>query len=249
MQFKFLGMNSSVVLMYHDIVTRDDKSSGFQNDSAFPYKVEESVFEEQVKALQGKDVIFTFDDGGESFYSKAAPILEKYGFRGVFFISTKYIGTPGFLTAGQVKELAERGHIIGSHSHTHPKVFSDLKPNDIKEEWNKSYAILNSILGETNLTASLPNGCSSKEVLNYAFAAGFTEVYTSEPTVKIRQINNKKVIGRYVVMELTSTQKVVKIVTSKTTRLKLYVKWKLVVLVRTILGPLYGVLKAKLLSH
>lgn len=242
-------MKPEVVLMYHDIVTANDKSSGFQNDSAFPYKVEESVFEEQVKALQGKDVVFTFDDGGESFYTKAAPILEKHGFRGVFFISTKYIGTPSFLTKEQIKELAERGHIIGSHSHTHPKVFSDLKPNEIKEEWEQSYAILNGILGEKNLTASLPNGRSSKEVLNYAFAAGFTGVYTSEPTVKIRQINNNKVIGRYVVMEHTSTQKVAKIVTSKMTRLKLYVKWRLVVLVRTILGPLYGVLKAKVLSH
>ena len=89
--------------MYHDIVTKTDKSSGFQNDSAFQYKVEESAFEEQVKALQGKDVVFTFDDGGESFLTKIAPILEKYGFKGVFFISTKYIGTQGFLTKEQVK--------------------------------------------------------------------------------------------------------------------------------------------------
>lgn len=242
-------MKPEVVLMYHDIVTANDKSSGFQNDSAFPYKVEENVFEEHVKALQCKDVVFTFDDGGASFYTKAAPILEKYGFRGVFFISTKYIGTSGFLTEGQIKELAERGHIIGSHSHTHPKVFSDLKTNEIKEEWEQSYATLNSILGGNGLTASLPNGRSSKEVLNYAFAAGFTVVYTSEPTVMIRQINNNKVIGRYVIMEHMSTQKVVKIVTSKMTRLKLYVKWRLVVLARTILGSLYGVLKAKLLGH
>ena len=50
--------------MYHDIVTKNDKSSGFQNKNAFQYKVEECAFEEQVKALQGKDVVFTFDDGG-----------------------------------------------------------------------------------------------------------------------------------------------------------------------------------------
>lgn len=242
-------MKSGVVLMYHDIVTTEDKSSGFQNDSAFPYKVEETKFEEQVRALQGKNVVFTFDDGGDSFYTKAAPILEKYGFKGVFFISTKYIGTPGFLSAGRVKELAERGHTIGSHSHTHPKVFSDLKPNEIKEEWDQSYSILKNLLGEADLTASLPNGRSSKEVLDYAFAAGFTEVYTSEPTVKIRQRNNNKVIGRYVVMGHTSTQKVVKIVTSKITRLKLYAKWRLVVLVKTILGPFYAVLKARILGH
>ena len=86
------------------------------------YKVEESAFEEQVKALQGKDVVFSFDEGGESFHTKASPLLEQYGFKGVFLISTKYIGTQGFLTEEQVKELAERGHVVGSHSHTHPEI-------------------------------------------------------------------------------------------------------------------------------
>ena len=120
--------------MYHDIVTTNDKSSGFQNKNAFQYKVEESAFEEQVKAVQGNDVVFTFDDGGVSFLTKAVPILEKYDFKGVFLVSTKYIGTPGFLTTEQVKELAERGHVIGSHSHTHPEIFTKLSSEEIKHE-------------------------------------------------------------------------------------------------------------------
>ena len=75
-----------IVLMYHDIVTFADKGSGFQNESAFLYKVDELQFEEQVKKTQGDEVLFSFDDGGESFYTKAALILEKYGMRGIFFI-------------------------------------------------------------------------------------------------------------------------------------------------------------------
>ena len=86
--------------------------------------MEEAAFKEQAKVLQGKDVLFTFDDGGVSFVTKAAPILEKYGHKGVFFVSTKYIGTPGVLSAGQVKELELRGHVVGTHSHSHFYVFS-----------------------------------------------------------------------------------------------------------------------------
>lgn len=117
----------TICLMYHDIVTRDDKSSGFQNESAFQYKVNEKDFEKQVKALRGKDVIFSFDDGGVSFITEAAPILEKYGFKGFFFISTKYIDTPGFLSREQVKCLAEHGHCVGSHSYTSRDIHKTVK--------------------------------------------------------------------------------------------------------------------------
>ena len=238
-----------VVLMYHDIVTREDTSSGFQNENAFQYKVEESAFEEQVKALKGKDVVFTFDDGGVSFYTKAAPILEKYGLRGVFFISTKYIDTPGFLTSGQVKELADRGHIVGSHSHTHPEIFTKLSEMEIRDEWVKSYEILNKILGNGDLTLSIPNGYASKIIMEEAINAGYTDIYTSEPTTKVRLFRNHKVIGRYVVHDGMGTQDVLCIVDSNGTRLKMALKWRLLNIVKGVLGSSYETVKAKVLHH
>lgn len=239
----------SVVLMYHDIVTANDKSSGFQNESAFQYKVEESAFEEQVKALQGKDVVFTFDDGGESFITKAAPILEKYGFKGVFFISTKYIGTPGFLTSEQVKELAGRGHVVGSHSHTHPEIFTKLSSEEIKQEWQLSSQVLKDILGDGDYTASIPNGYASKEILDAAIQCGFTTIYTSRPTTNTKTYKNSKLIGRYVVHENMSTEDVLKLVSSKSSRLKMAAKWRLLNIVKTILGSSYDKFKNMFLHH
>ena len=81
------------------------------------------------------DVLFTFDDGGISFLTIIAPILEKYNQKGIFFISTQYIDTPLFLTKKQIKELRERGHIIGSHSHSHPQNISELANSDLLEEY------------------------------------------------------------------------------------------------------------------
>lgn len=242
-------MDSHVVLMYHDIVTVNDKASGFQTKNAFEYKVEESAFEEQVKALQGKDVVFTFDDGGVSFLTKAAPILERYGFKGVFFISTKYIGTPGFLTAEQVKELAERGHIVGSHSHTHPEIFTKLSFEEIELEWQLSSQVLKDILGEGDFTASIPNGYTSKEILDAALQFGFKTIFTSQPTTKTKTYKDSTLIGRYVVLNGMTTEDVVKIVTSRSCHLKMAAKWHLLNLVKKVLGSSYESFKAKILRH
>lgn len=239
----------SVVLMYHDIVTATDKSSGFQNKNAFQYKVEESAFEKQVKALQGKEVVFTFDDGGESFLTKAAPLLERYGFKGVFFISTKYIGTQGFLTKEQVKELAERGHVVGSHSHTHPEIFTKLTKEEIHEEWQRSYEILKDILGEKDLPMSIPNGYASKTIMEEAIKSGFTDIYTSQPTTKTKLFQKHNVIGRYVVHDNITAEDVLRIVNSKSYRLKMALKWHLLNVVKGVLGGAYDKLKAKILHH
>lgn len=239
----------SVVLMYHDIVTATDKSSGFQNKNAFQYKVEESAFEKQVKALQGKEVVFTFDDGGESFLTKAAPLLERYGFKGVFFISTKYIGTQGFLTKEQVKELAERGHVVGSHSHTHPEIFTKLTKEEIHEEWQRSYEILKDILGEKDLPMSIPNGYASKTIMEEAIKSGFTDIYTSQPTTKTKLFQKHNVIGRYVVHDNITAEDVLRIVNSKGYRLKMALKWHLLNVVKGVLGGAYDKLKAKILHH
>ena len=238
-----------IVLMYHDIVTRSDKSSGFQNDNAFQYKVEDSAFEEQVKALQGKDVTFTFDDGGVSFITKAAPVLEKYGRKGVFFISTKFIGTPGFLTSEQVKELADRGHIVGSHSHTHPEFFTKLSKEEVCDEWKKSFEVLSGILGKQDLPLSIPNGYASKVIMEEAVKVGYTDIYTSEPTTKIHQFQKHYVIGRYVVHDGMTTQDVLRIVENKSTRMKMAVKWSVLNIVKAVLGSSYDVVKAKVLHH
>lgn len=235
--------------MYHDIVSSSDKTSGFQNDSAFQYKVEEEAFEAHVKALQGKDVVFTFDDGGMSFYTTAAPILETYGFRGLFFISTNYIGTPGFLSIVQIKDLEKRGHVIGSHSHTHPHDFTKLMAEEIQYEWNESMMILRDILGDAVIPASIPNGYSSNQVVEQAFKCGYSDIYTSEPTVIIKHKHKHRVIGRYVVHNGMRANEVLQIVESASTRRRIYIKWLGLEIVKGILGKKYDKVKALVLSR
>lgn len=73
-------------------------------------------------ALPEKPVMLTFDDTSLGQYTVAAPELEKYGFKGVFFIMTVSLGRANYMSKAQVKELSDRGHVIGSHTWDHQNV-------------------------------------------------------------------------------------------------------------------------------
>lgn len=86
-----------IVLMYHDLYIQSGTESGFQNESAFQYKIQADEFEKQVKAVVDYcrehievQVDFTFDDGGVSFLTLAAPILENMASK-EYFLSVQNI--------------------------------------------------------------------------------------------------------------------------------------------------------------
>ena len=237
--------------MYHDIYNYDTKESGFLRERDFPYKIKSCQFEEQVRiiseycesaGLEKGHVVFTFDDGGKSFYTIVAPILEKYGYKGLFFITTKYIGTNTFLNETEIRDLHNRGHIIGSHAHTHEHLYS-LSDKQLEEEWKLSTEILSRILGENIKYASIPNGDTSKKVLHYAQKYGIEHVYTSEPTTKVCAWNGLQVIGRYVLLGDSSTDYVMSIIKSKKTRILLFCKRTVLKMIKFVLGQYYVKLK------
>jgi peptidoglycan/xylan/chitin deacetylase (PgdA/CDA1 family) len=93
-------------------------------------------------------ILFTFDDGRESNYTVAAPILESMGTRGLFFVVPDFIGLTGQnardfyyskidirgrnsdpeeqqqdlwmpMNPDQLADLTRRGHSIGNHTLSH----------------------------------------------------------------------------------------------------------------------------------
>ena len=164
-----------IVLMYHDIYTCDTTESGFQRKRDLPYKISALSFEEHVKTIKyycennrvsQEHVVFTFDDGGKSFSTVVAPILEKYGFKGLFFISSKFIGLENFLSEDDIIELHNHGHIIGSHAYSHKHLYK-LTDAQVDNEWRISITALSKIIGEKIVYASIPNGDTSKRVLEF----------------------------------------------------------------------------------
>jgi peptidoglycan/xylan/chitin deacetylase (PgdA/CDA1 family) len=105
-------------------------------------------------------LLFTFDDGRESNYTVAAPLLESFGGRGVFFVVPAFAeraatehalsffrtrmnpgSKPGDeknedwkpMNPAQIADLARRGHAIGNHTLTHERLVG-LSPETLERE-------------------------------------------------------------------------------------------------------------------
>jgi peptidoglycan/xylan/chitin deacetylase (PgdA/CDA1 family) len=203
-------------LMYHDIAPRERRDEvGFPGPLAGRYKLTLGAFEAHLDALAATglkvgaydasgpppQVVISFDDGGASAPA-AAGALERRGWRGQFFIATGRIGTPGFIDAQLLRELADRGHVIGSHSHTHPTYMGNLTRVQLDREWGESRALLGEILGALPRTASVPGGYLSDAVIASAAAAGYELLFTSEPTARVTG-EKIAVRGRYTIWSNT----------------------------------------------
>lgn len=64
-------------------------------------------------------VSLTFDDGNGNQLA-AEQVLKAHGLVGTFFITTSWIGTPGYLTQTDLHTIAGDGNEIGGHTVTHP---------------------------------------------------------------------------------------------------------------------------------
>lgn len=64
-------------------------------------------------------VSITFDDGWQSVYDRAVPLLNKHGFRSTQYVNASSIETPNFMTAAEVQQLHAAGHEIAAHSYEH----------------------------------------------------------------------------------------------------------------------------------
>jgi peptidoglycan/xylan/chitin deacetylase (PgdA/CDA1 family) len=108
-------------------------------------------------------MLFTFDDGRESNYDVAAPLLESVGGRGVFLVVPAFAecsatdaldfyrsrinpdSRPGDeswedwrpMTREQIAELAARGHTIGNHTLTHQRL-AGLAAQNLEREIGES---------------------------------------------------------------------------------------------------------------
>ena len=207
--------------MYHDIVAGDDADvSGFPGAAAGIYKLPQALFERHLEAIAAagpaprivsagdwpsqKPLFLTFDDGGISAAEVIAPLLERRGWRGHFFMSTDYIGRPGFLSPGQLRDLAAHGHLIGSHSASHPTRMSQLTRGELLREWTSSRLCLEDILGAPVETASVPGGYYSEAVGETAAEAGYRVLFYSEPTSRVHQVSGCLLLGRYYVQQSTN---------------------------------------------
>lgn len=127
---KIVFSNHIPVLAYHDVLDNptEETDIGIEN------------FEQQMKYIskhystlsmdefydwkngtktKGKNVLLTFDDGKESFYTTVVPLLEKYNLKGTIFVIESAIDVDGYLTREQIIDLKENHPNITVASHSY----------------------------------------------------------------------------------------------------------------------------------
>src|ERR1041384_3494260 len=198
----------AVSLLFHDVYATDPGESGFRSPAADRYKVTIPGCETQLDGLEALRVpspdsaipaTLTFDDGGVSYYTVIADRLEAMGLRGYCFVTSDYGGTRGFLTEEQMRELDARGHVLGTHSASHPPRFSALTPAEMRGQWLDSRHQLEDILGRAVTVAPVPGGYFSIAVAEAAAAAGLRTLFTSEPTTKLSEVDGCQLSGRFTI--------------------------------------------------
>jgi peptidoglycan/xylan/chitin deacetylase (PgdA/CDA1 family) len=207
-------MMGAISLMYHDVIDRGSAdASGFPSGDAAIYKLPVDVFRCHLEEIRQRakavshigemhrwadtmPVLLTFDDGGASFLHPIAGMLEEFGWRGHFFITTDYIDSPGFLSRAHIRDLHKRGHIVGSHSCSHPMRMSACTRQQLKDEWSRSVAVLTDIVGNAITTASVPGGWYSREVAETAGESGISVLFNSEPKIRSETVDRTIVFGR-----------------------------------------------------
>jgi len=250
-------------LMYHDVVAPEaPDASGFPGGAAASYKLGRAEFAAHLDALaaaglrsgrcdvaEAGDVLLTFDDGGASAPHIAAE-LERRGMLGHFFITTTRIDTPGFVSRDELRALAAAGHIVGSHSHTHPVEISRLDDAALAAEWANSMATLREILGHPIEVASVPGGFLSRRVAAAAAAAGVRQLFTSEPVAGASQGPGCMLLGRYTLWRGMPAEVAVALARGQgTARLRQWLGWNLKKPLKRWARPLYHWVRARRLAE
>ena len=204
-------------LMYHEI-ERPGRSLCSDDAGYVRYVVHEKSFDLQLGSLRSTGmrgasvgaaagdknhephVVLTFDDGCESDLVIAAPLLAAHGCTATFYVTTGFLGRRGFLTPGQLRELADLGFEIGCHAATH-RYLIDLPSSEFEREIGGAKKTLEDITGRSVEHFSCPGGRWDDRVLRAVSTAGFLSMATSDIGVNAPRTYR---LDRLAVMRTTS---------------------------------------------
>lgn len=160
--------------------------------SRYSYVVEKDEFDRQMELFsrlrklesRGLWPEVTFDDGHNSNYEHALPILQSRGLIARFFITAGWTGKrPGYMGWRELRALRESGQMIGAHGWSHT-LLTHCGQGEFDKELRGARLTLEDKLGTQVTTMSLPGGRYNRRVLAACREAGYTQIYTSVPSAE-----------------------------------------------------------------
>lgn len=193
------------VMMYHLIL---DEVYSYENLFVRPSEFEAQltmIDERKMEYMFANDwhktavpsVIITLDDGYEDNYTEMFPILKAHGARATIFVVTDLIGTDGYLTEEQIREMSDSG-LVSIQCHTaHHNDLSYQSAEALREDFSSSISRLESITGKPVTALAYPAGSYNDTVVAVA-AEFFNYAYTTKSPSNTPQHTNLT-IPRYAV--------------------------------------------------
>jgi peptidoglycan/xylan/chitin deacetylase (PgdA/CDA1 family) len=178
-------------LLFHTITSRRLAHFSYFSPDKFKLFIETIVRQHVVTTTLaeagdndcGPALVITFDDGFQSFYTEAFPILEAHAIKVTLFPIAAFIGRSSqwdalprqpHLSKTQIREISDCGHEIGSHTMTHADL-TLLKAIDVERELQESKEMLEDIIGKGVTSLSFPFGSWNKRVWEIAQSLGYTQ--------------------------------------------------------------------------
>ena len=148
--------------------------------------------EKMIAAIKGggllpqRPIILTFDDGRQSVYSTAWPIMQKYGYTGTIYLVNNYVGAANYMDVEDIRELYAAGWEVGSHSITHTDL--TIETTDQEKEIIESRLRFQHQLDIPVLTFAYPYGAYDEDSVYFVQYAGYIGAMGLGP--KTTQSNN-----------------------------------------------------------
>jgi peptidoglycan/xylan/chitin deacetylase (PgdA/CDA1 family) len=129
-------------------------------------------------------LVITFDDGYQTVYTEALPVLQRYGMSATVFLTTGLgpnaaptgrlpsLGGRTMLAWDEIRHMHRQGIDLGAHTCTHPDL-TRLSPSQVEAEIGRSQAIVEDALGAPVACFAYPYGLHderSRDILQQRFA-------------------------------------------------------------------------------
>ena len=140
--------------------------------------------------LPESGVMITVDDAYRSFYEAGMPVIRKFDVPVSLFINTDSVGTPGYMTWDEIRQVAEEGVEIGNHTATHAYLVEKNKGESFPQ-WRervyndilKAQQAFERELGATPNIFAYPYGEYSAEIIEILKELGFIAAYAQQSGV------------------------------------------------------------------
>jgi Polysaccharide deacetylase len=197
----------STVLAYHELTP---------GETAYQYALPCRQLEDHLRlaaAIKSEPascdsrLVISFDDGHISNYVSALPLLEKHSCKAIFFVIAGRIGErKDFMTWAHLKELTALGHRVEAHGWSHTFLTS-CTDAELRTEVVGSKETIEDRLGSPVNSLSAPHGRWDGRVLRACEEAGYTQLYTSNPWTSRRNAGRVEVVGRLVVVQSLTAER------------------------------------------